>query len=763
MLKSFDKYILKEIASPFGIGLLVYTFTLLINMIFFLSGTLVAKEASTLTVLRILVFMLPDFLSFTVPMATLMGILAGLSRMSTDSEIVAFRTMGVANLRILKPVMLFAGAAWLFSSWLIISLAPETNYQLQQMNRRVAVKRAVSSIKPGDFYHEFPSFTLYFNDVDPKTDEWQDVFLYSREKGENDTIILAKSGRFIQNLKDEFSYIILNDVDVHFFKKKEPEKSYKEEYRFMKKKILNQAEMGKNRNEKQLSFPVLTRRMKEEPENRVLAIEFHRKFALPFACLALGFLALPLGISTKKGGKVSGFIISLGLIFVYYTTSITAENMARKGTIPPMAGMWLADIFLMVVGIVLFYYTSKEKNINWEKVMRYTRFFKRIKERFERNRSASRLDAAANGPAFNPRLIKIIDLYVLRKLLYSFVLVFFSLVLIFYIVSIVELIDDVVENNVAFGYVFDYIYYHTPEIIRFALPVSLLTSVLLTFSVMSKHNEITAVQVSGISLYRLTVPAIVMGLIFSLGFFLVQENIEPDANKKKREVLNIIHNTRAHTEEEINKNWVVGKNNTFYFYDRLEKETGQLVNFNIALLGGDHTIQRRISAKTAGWENDTDIVLKEGFERNYIDNTPGTFVKFRERRFTIEGGREMFTRKIAFPEYMNIATLQRYIEYLRAKKAETHRYEAKLYYKYAFPLSSLIMVMIAIPFSFIMGKKGTLFGIGVAVLISMVFWFAFAVFSALGAASILSPFISAFAPIFIFTVVSVYLFMNVKT
>ena len=91
MLKSFDKYVLREIASPFCLGLVVYTFTLLINMIFILSGTLIEKEASTLTVLEILIYMLPDFLSFTIPMSTLMGVLAGLSRMSTDSEIVAFR------------------------------------------------------------------------------------------------------------------------------------------------------------------------------------------------------------------------------------------------------------------------------------------------------------------------------------------------------------------------------------------------------------------------------------------------------------------------------------------------------------------------------------------------------------------------------------------------------------------------------------------------------------------------------------------------
>jgi lipopolysaccharide export LptBFGC system permease protein LptF len=172
---------------------------------------------------------------------------------------------------------------------------------------------------------------------------------------------------------------------------------------------------------------------------------------------------------------------------------------------------------------------------------------------------------------------------------------------------------------------------------------------------------------------------------------------------------------------------------------------------------------KRISAKFAKWSNDTEIILQTGFERSFRDNVPLGFFKFTSKKLNIRGGRELFTKKIAFPQYMNINNLKRYIRYLEEKKSDTQKYEAQLYYKYAFPLSSLVMVLIAIPFSFLMGKKGTLFGIGVAIGISMFFWFTFAVFSALGSAAILSPFISAFAPLFIFAIISAYLFMNVKT
>jgi LPS export ABC transporter permease LptF/LPS export ABC transporter permease LptG len=766
MLKTFDRYILKEIASPFALGLLVYTFTMMIDMIFYLSGTLISKEASVLTVINILLYMMPDFLSFTIPMSTLMGVLAGLSRMSTDSEIVAFRTMGVDNSRVLKPIMVFSITAWLFSSWLIMYLAPEGSFRLNQLLDQIKIKRTVSELKPGDFYADFEGYTLYFDDIDPKTNEWKDVFLYSRQRGERDTVILAKSGRYVQEPGEKNSCIVLKDALVHSFEKKTPDKSYElTHYNSLREKIPNRVAIKQTRKSRQLVLPELMKRMKKEPRDLGLAIEFHRKFTLPFACLAMSFLALSLGISTKKGGKISGFVISLGVIFVYYVISLTTENMVRTGSLSPFIGMWCANIFLIILGIILYYYSSKEKTLRIERLYDFAEKIKKRIQRYRQKKQQQEKSRAMQLPRMRifTRFFKIIDLYVAKKLIFTFFLVFTSLILVFYIITIMELIDDVVENNVAFFRIFEFIYYHTPEIISFALPVSVLTAVLLTFSMMSKNNELVAVQVSGISLYRLTLPAVVTGVLISLVFFHIQENIMPDANKKKQEILAIIHNIELKTSKEMSKNWVVGDNNEFYFFNLMDKDTNTIDKFNALYMNDDFSMEKRLSSNSARWLNDTELILEDGFERDFKDNRPVDFYKFKTKNIKIEKGKALFTEKIDFPEFMNIKTLKAYIKYLKEKKSNTQKYEAKLYYKYAYPFSSLVMVLIAIPFSFLMGNRGTFFGIGIAIGISMVFWFAFAMFSALGSAAILSPFISAFAPIFIFTAASIYLFMNIKT
>jgi LPS export ABC transporter permease LptF/LPS export ABC transporter permease LptG len=780
-IKSIDRYLLKEIASPFGIGLLVYTFTLLINMILILSERLISKDVSGMTLIKILIYLLPDLLSFTIPMATLMGVLAGLSRMSTDSEIVAFKTLGVDNSRILRPIMIFSAVGWLLSSYLIMYLAPEANFRFSQLNTKIILSKSVADIKSRVINKDFYPYTIYFDDLDHTTGEWINVFLYTRKQGDIDTVILAKRGKFLQDPREEDRYILMQDAWVHSFNIKEPDKSYDCTYwGRMKEKISKRQEIKQSRRHTQFVFPELVKKMEEEPQNMLFTIEFHRKFALPFACLAMGFLALSLGISTKKGGKISGFIISLAIIFVYYSIITASQNLVMKKIVPPFLGMWAADIFLVISGIIAYYYTSKEKSIDWERLFV---FLDRAKKRFSplekarKKANDQKIEKKLPGhpspkgkvvvvikiKKFSIRLLNILDLYVVRRLLTTFVFIFISMTLVFYIVTIMELVDNIIENQVAFYYLLQYIYYYTPEIVKFVLPVSILTAVLLTFSMMSKNNEIVAVQVSGISLYRLAFPAIVIGVLLSFGYFYLQEAIAPNANRKAIKTMDIIRKQVSPEEQEFHKNWVVGDNNEFYFYDFLNTKLNKYVQFNVISLDKNFNIKKRITSQFARWKSATGLMLESGFERDYENNNPQNYTEFRRREIIIPGGESLFLSKVKDYRYMNINELKEYIRYLEKNKSETARYEAQLQNKYAFPFASLVMVLIAIPFSFTMGKKGTLYGIGFAIGISIIFWGAFGIFTALGSTALLSPFVSAFAPLFIFSAISIYLFINLKT
>lgn len=132
MLKIFDRYILKEVFPPFLIGLLVTAFVLLMNQVLVLAELFIDRGVPAGVAARLFVFLVPSLLAFAVPMAVLAGIMGGLARLSADSEIVAFRTLGIGSRSLVRPLLLFALGGWLVTSALTLVLAPRANFRWVQ-------------------------------------------------------------------------------------------------------------------------------------------------------------------------------------------------------------------------------------------------------------------------------------------------------------------------------------------------------------------------------------------------------------------------------------------------------------------------------------------------------------------------------------------------------------------------------------------------------------------------------------------------------
>ena len=108
MLRTTDRYILREVTPAFLLGLLVFTFILMLPPIMDVAEDLIAKGVDGVTVARIMATLVPQALGLTIPMALLIGVLMGLGRMSSDRETVALQACGVSIYRMLYPLMLLA-------------------------------------------------------------------------------------------------------------------------------------------------------------------------------------------------------------------------------------------------------------------------------------------------------------------------------------------------------------------------------------------------------------------------------------------------------------------------------------------------------------------------------------------------------------------------------------------------------------------------------------------------------------------------------
>lgn len=780
MFKLFDRYVLKEILPPFFVGLLVYTFVLLMNQILLLSEMFIARGVSFRVVLLLLIYLLPSILSFTVPMSILMGILAGLSRMSSDSEIMAFKTLGISYRRLLRPVFIFALGGWLITSLLTLYISPHANYLWVNTLSQSVLTKVQFKINPREFNESIPNTVLFIQDI-AKDKSWKNIFVHFSSPPEEPRVVFAKKGWLNFYPREKRATLELFDGSLHSFPLGNPEKYSVTTFQHLEEEldvenffasiIAKKRVREKDIGELFSGIQILDQDFKSFPESQTHSlayrqkkreyvahfIEVHKRIALPAACFIFALLGISLGASTKKGGRTSGFTLSIGIILLYYILITAGENFAMDDKIPAWLGMWAPNLLLALGGVYFFIKSLRESSL--------FPFISRIFQRRERGALVQgERGFNRRWPRISLRFPNILDRYILRKFAAVFSLVFASALSIFIIVTFFERIDSVYEHNKTLGLFFAFIWSKIPEFVYFVLPVAALASTLLTLGLLTKFNEITAMKACGISLYRLILPVLLLGTAVSFFSFYVQENILPYSNKKAEEIWNKINDVPPRSYARLDRQWVMGREgNRIYHYRYFDPIASSFSQLSIyAIDSSTWTLGSQIYGEK-GYIKEGSLFLSNVWMRRFEEGRPVEFEKNDLFRInSVEDG-SYFLKEWKVPDQMNYGELRKYIREIEASGFETVRFKVDLNYKTSFPLASFIMVLLGIPFAFSMGKRGTLVGIGFSIVIAMVYWGAIGMFKGLGYVNYLNAFLAAWGPNFIFGLTGLYLTMTLRT
>ena len=805
MLKFFDRYLLKEIVPPFFIGLLVYSFVLLMNQAFLLSELFIARGVSFKAVVLIFIYLVPAILAFAIPMSVLMGILAGLSRLSSDSEIVAFRTLGIRNSRLLWPVSIFAFAGWLVTSGLTLYLAPHANYRWVQTLTKFVLSKVQFKINPREFNESIPQTVLFIQDI-TADNRWENIFVYLTRDSEEPRAIFARTGRLNFFPEDKRATLELFDGSIHTVPLAEPERyritlfhRIEEEInveslfaQFSSEKRVREKDIGELvrsvktiglerrtlEAEKARPGPKGSRREAELKRQEVEAglrrnarewrshwVEIHKKFALPFVCLIFVLLAIPLGISTKKGGRTSGFTISLAIILVYYILITAGEKNAMEGHLSPFLGMWGPNILFLAAGLYLFARASRESGLLsflWRRGQKKgpkTVVILRVPVLFHVPKRT-----AGGRPWLSLRFPNILDRYIMRKYAVIFLLVFLALLSISVIVTFFERIDNIYEHNKSLSLLFRYLQYRVPEFVNFILPVTVLATSLLTLGLLTKSNEITAMKACGLSIYRLVLSLVVTAGLVSLFSFALQERLVPSANKKAEEVWNQINDVPARSYGYLDRRWVLSRSkNRIYHYSYFEPASGAFSQLSVFDLSpSSWSLVRRLYAEK-GRIGGNELSLSGGWSREFPGEAESRFETFVGMDVRLAEDAGYFVKEVKEPSLMSYGELRKYTAEVGAMGFETTRFQVDLSSKLSFPLVSLVMTLLAIPFAFSMGKRGALVGLALSIGIGMIYWGALGVFRSLGYVNFLSPFLASWGPNLIFGPLGLYLLFRQRT
>ncbi len=360
------RYIFWEMVGPFFISLGVFTFVLLIAKIMELTDLVVSRGVGLDVVARLLLYTLPYFFVFTVPMATLLGVLLAFLRLSSDNEITAIKAAGVGLLQLLPPVAALALLAWLASSALAIWALPWGNHKFENLVFQTAQAKADLALRERVFLDTFPGLVIYINRL-PGDGQMQDVFIVDERNPGRVHTVVAKRGRLFPVAGGKIT-VRLYDGTLHTVGTglKSAQTAHFETYDVTMEAAGFGGAQRTNKHEKEMYVgEILAQMAKEPPTSKryyLLDMELQKKFTLPFSCLVMALIGLPLGTHSRSG-RSWGVAVALVVFFTYYLMLSAAWSFGVSGTYPPQIGMWVPNLIFGLVGLLMFNRELKEAPI----------------------------------------------------------------------------------------------------------------------------------------------------------------------------------------------------------------------------------------------------------------------------------------------------------------------------------------------------------------------------------------------------------------
>ncbi len=778
-MRILTRYILREVSSHALLGGALFTFILFMPNLGPILSLIVHNNSSLASVLEIFLFSLPNTLTVTIPMAVLVGILLGLSRLAADSEITAMRASGMGVLSFVRVVAIIAVLGWLLGLLNSLYFAPNATAALLRLENSLKTSQASFEIQPRIFYEDFKDFVVYVQDVRPGSGaaHWHNIFLANLSDPSAPQIISAEQATVVNDRSDSMLRMRLRNGVEHETNAAQPNQYNISTFSTtdLPLPLATQDDTRLGR----IDAPILAISSREllsrargsvaTADAKAAMIEINKRLSYPAACLVLMLVGVPLGMVSRRGGKSAGFVLTILLVFIYYFLSVIGVALARQGKVPAFAGVWLANAIFAVCGIFLL----RQMAAGSAAFSFFATASSWIKGRF-----AELTTAPHRGPAIKParrhgrgRFPLILDDYILREFLTTLGLVLVTFVMLLLVFTFFELIGDIIRNKTPFVTVGEYLVNLTPSMIYTITPLSVLLAVLVTFGTLNRTNELTAMKATGISLYRVALPVIVVSLLVAGSLFAFDELYVPSANRRQEALRSVIKGKPAQTFFRPDQKWMFGrqepgKPDRIFYYQFFDPDNDRFANVTVFELDpATFTLSRRIFAETAHWEPKVQQwIFERGWVRNFSGDTIKDYQPFEVSTFPeIPESPQYFKKESLQSQEMSFAQLRRYIRDLSQSGFDTMPLRVQLNRKLAYPLITLVMAILAIPFALSMGKRGSLTGIAAAIGLAVAYWVIAATFEAMGNVNMLPAILAAWSPDVLFGLVGSYLLLKTPT
>jgi lipopolysaccharide export system permease protein len=370
-MKIITKYLLKEILTPFGITLTVFTLIFILGNLMQLIEMIVQKGVGVFNIVRLLGYTLPFLMVYIIPMSFFVSILLGFLRLASDNEVTALKGSGLSFFQLLPPVLILSLSGTILTGFAAMVAQPWGERSLKNLLFQVAVVQAKVNLKERVFYNEFKELVFYIQKVHGDG-LLEDVFIYDQREKDLPQTIVAKRGWLIPNPKERSLNLRLEDghiYNVSLNSKSAQTVFFKSYDLFLPLEEIVSNQEKREKSETEMYLPELKERIRQtspsEKKYYNYQIEYYKKFSLPFACLVLGLIAFPLGLQSRMAGRPWAVVLGGTVFFIYYLFLSLAFSLGERGALPPIIGLWLPNIIVGLVGIYLFRLAYLEKELTW--------------------------------------------------------------------------------------------------------------------------------------------------------------------------------------------------------------------------------------------------------------------------------------------------------------------------------------------------------------------------------------------------------------
>lgn len=351
-----DQYILREIKQPLIFSFFIFASLWIINLLIRILNLAISKGIGWEALFKLVIYYLPTVIVTSAPMAVLMGCMLGITRLNNDSEIIALKAAGISPNRLMYPLIILGLVVSAVIFTLNEKVVPIAKFLSQQTYiNEVTLKKPLPKVAKNMFFDGGSKFKLYVRDYDAKTDEMLDITMFQFSKDNFPTITQAKRAK----IENGNLWVFKDDGKTAYFDK---DGSIKYQIKFdtwsypISDRYANQISRNpENKSPSEMNMKelksIIASREKRGLSIREFETQFYFRSAFPFASFFMVIVGAPLAMRHTRGGKSSGFGVSIFIMILYYVLLSTGKSLGGNGTLNPVLSNWIPNASCFLLGL----------------------------------------------------------------------------------------------------------------------------------------------------------------------------------------------------------------------------------------------------------------------------------------------------------------------------------------------------------------------------------------------------------------------------